>query len=86
VLRGHNPGNSQLGILALHRHCGAHTGNLLAVAESQEGPSVRHPALHLLTRDYCQIVADNLSKPGRVGLYREHGAYSSVRRTPTALL
>src|SRR6266704_4739143 len=32
-------------------HCGAHSGSLSAARGSEEGPSVRHPALHVLTGD-----------------------------------
>ncbi len=32
-------------------HCGAHIGSLSAVRGSEEGPSVCHPALHVLTGD-----------------------------------
>src|SRR5438105_787019 len=32
-------------------HCGAHIGSLSAVGGSKEGPSVCHPALHVLTED-----------------------------------
>src|SRR5437870_8384969 len=32
-------------------HCGAHIGSLSAAGGSEEGPSVRHLALHVLTGD-----------------------------------
>jgi hypothetical protein len=31
-------------------HCGAHVGSLSAPGGREEGPGVRHPALHVLTR------------------------------------
>jgi hypothetical protein len=33
-------------------HCGAHIGSLSAAGGSEEGPSVRHPALHVLIGDW----------------------------------
>jgi hypothetical protein len=38
------------GETARHRaHCGAHIGSLSVAGGSEEGPGVRHPALHVLT-------------------------------------
>src|SRR5262249_27504818 len=38
-------------------HCGAHIGSLSTAAGSEEGPSVRHPALHVLTGDLGNRIA-----------------------------
>src|SRR4030095_13488102 len=41
------------GETARHRgHCGADIGSLSAARGSEEGPGLRHPALHLLTGDF----------------------------------
>src|SRR6266478_1392838 len=36
-------------------HCGAYIGSLSAAGGSEEGPSVCHPALHVLTGDLCSV-------------------------------
>src|SRR6266567_2082099 len=36
-------------------HCGADTGSLSDAGGSEEGPGLRHPALHVLTGDLCSV-------------------------------
>jgi hypothetical protein len=53
-------------------HCGAHIGSLSATGGHKEGPGVRHPALHVLTRGLWETELDFCNCGGHVGLNREN--------------
>jgi hypothetical protein len=58
---GRSPGRGET---ARYRgHCGAHIGSLSPTRGREEGPGVRYPALHVLTRGFGRLNRSEFARP-----------------------